>query len=146
MTSIRAKKRAVIQKGNGLVYNPETFLEQYKITQFHLVDDPQVILDGIEPFEMYGRKFIVFDTETHPYYASSKDVPEGVVRRWVGSGKRAVPQDYPFCISICDGTRAYSIFDTEENNFAKFKSLAPLFTDPSIEKIAHNITRENLVL
>ena len=92
----------------------------------------------IKPFEFKGRKFITFDTETHPYFTNSHLVPTNVVRRWVGSGKSAVPQDYPFCISICDGKNSYTMYDSVDNNFYKFRQLAPLFEDPSVEKIAHN--------
>jgi DNA polymerase-1 len=41
-------------------------------------------------------------------------------------------------MSICDGINSYSVFDSIDNGFEKFQQLAPLFEDPSIEKIAHN--------
>lgn len=135
---VQPKKMPVIKKGNGYTYNPQTFAKEHKVKNFYHIEDPQELLRLIKPFEFKGRKIIVFDTETHPEYSSSQDVPSTVVRRWVGKGKQAIPQDFPFCISICDGTNAYSIFDTVRNGFSKFKQLAPLFEDPSIEKIAHN--------
>lgn len=135
--TIQPKKRPKIQKGNGYSYNPATFAE-HVYSNFIEVEDPLELLMLVEPFEFKERKFITFDTETHPHFTSSHIVPTDVVRRWVGTGKQATPQDYPFCISICDGKNAYTIYDTVENNFAKFKQLAPLFEDPSIEKIAHN--------
>lgn len=135
---IQAKKRPVIQKGNGYVYNPQTFAKEHKVSNFHVVEDPQELLSLVKPFEFRGRKFITFDTETHPEFPNSRVVPNTVVRRWVGTGKKAVPQDFPFCISICDGKDSYTIFDTVRNGFEKFKQLAPLFEDPTIEKIAHN--------
>ena len=138
MAIIRPKKKAVIQKGTGYTYIAESFAKDHKVANFHEVDDPQEILQRIKPFELYNRKFITFDTETHAHFKSSSEVPKSVVRRWVGTGKSAHPQDYPFCMSICDGKNAYSIYDTVNNGFAKFKQLAPLFEDPSIEKIAHN--------
>jgi len=137
MGTIQPKKNAVIQKGMGYNYNPATFAE-HKVANFYTIDDPLDLLARVKPFVLNGRKFITFDTETHPYYQHSNQVPRRSVRRWVGTGKQAHPQDYPFCLSICDGTNAYSIFDTVENNFAKFRALAPLFEDPTIEKIAHN--------
>lgn len=146
MAVIQPKKQAVIKKGNGYMYIPATFAKEHAVANFYEVDDPQELLERIKPFEMFDRKFITFDTETHPYYKSSHDVPVGVVRRWVGKGKQAVPQDYPFCMSICDGTNAYSIIDSVDNGFEKFKQLQPLFADPSVEKIAHNTGRVNLVL
>ena len=121
-------------------------MKEHAVANFYETDDPQEILDNIKPFELEGRKFITFDTETHPYYKHSHLLPKTVVRRWVGTGKSAVPQDYPFCLSICDGTNAYTIYDSVENNFAKFKQLSPLFEDPSVEKIAHNAGRVNLAL
>ncbi len=146
MAVIKPKKAGVIQKGTGYMYNPETFAKEHKISNFYEIDDPLELLARVKPLEFRGRKFISFDTETHPYFKSSREVPKDIVRRWVGKGKSAVPQDFPFCISVCDGTNAFTIFDTVENNFAKFKQLAPLFEDPSVEKIAHNTGRVNLVL
>ena len=138
MAVIQSKKRPVIQKGNGYTYNAETFAKEHVYSNFIEVDDPIELLSLIEPFEFKGRKFITFDTETHPHFTNSHIVPASVVRRWVGTGKTATPQDYPFCLSICDGKNAYTIYDSVDNGFAKFKQLAPLFEDLSIEKIAHN--------
>jgi len=136
--AIQAKKRPVIKKGNVIVYHPETFAK-YKRANFIWAKTADEILDNVKPLELLGRRFITFDTETHPYFSSSHIVPIDVVRRWVGTGKQAVPQDYLFCISICDGTNAWVLFDSVENNFNEVKKLAPLFEDPTIEKIAHNI-------
>lgn len=138
MATIQPKKKPVIQKGNGYSYNPATFSKEHVYQNFIEVEDPKELLAKVEPFEFRGRKFITFDTETHPHFKNSHDVPPSVVRRWVGTGKQATPQDYPFCISICDGKNAYTIYDTVQNNFEKFKQLAPLFENPEIEKIAHN--------
>lgn len=138
MAVIQPKKKAVIQKGNGYTYVASTFAKEHIDKRFIEVDDPLELLRLVQPFEFRGRKFITFDTETHPHFASSHLVPRNVVRRWVGSGKTATPQDYPFCISVCDGKNAYTIYDSVQNDFSKFKQLAPLFEDPSIEKIAHN--------
>ena len=103
MAVIKPKKSGVIQKGAGYVYNPTTFSKEHKVSNFHIIDDPLEFLERVEPFEFRGRKFITFDTETHPYFKTSHEVPKHIVRRWVGTGKKAVPQDYPFCISVCDG-------------------------------------------
>lgn len=138
MAVIQPKKRPVIQKGTGYTYVAETFATEHAYDNFIEVEDPLELLRLVQPFEFRDRKFITFDTETHPHFAKSSQVPPSVVRRWVGSGKTATPQDYPFCISICDGKNSYTIYDTINNKFAKFKQLAPLFEDPSIEKIAHN--------
>lgn len=135
---IQAKKKPVIQKGKGYTYNPATFAKEHAKENFIEVDDPQELLNLVQPFEFRGRKFITFDTETHSHFRSSHDVPTHIVRRWVGKGKQAIPQDFPFCISICDGRNAYTIYDSVQNNFMKFKQLAPLFENPEIEKIAHN--------
>lgn len=138
MAVIQSKKIPVIKKGSGLTYIPDTFDKLHKVSNFHIVDDPLEILDAIKPFEFKGRSFISFDTETHPHYPNSHVVPPGVVRRWVRKGKQAIPQDYPFVISVCDKVNAYTIFDTVENGFENFKKLAPLFENPEVEKIAHN--------
>lgn len=138
MAIIQSKKKPVIQKGNGYTYNPETFAKEHKVSNFLEIDDPQELLKMVKPFELNGRRFITFDTETHPEFTNSHLLPTNVVRRWVGTGKKAVPQDYPFSLQICDGTNSYTIYDSIGNGFAKFKQLAPLFEDPTIEKIAHN--------
>ena len=138
MAVIQPKKKAVIQKGNGYSYNAATFAKEHIYPNFIEVDDPQELLKLVQPFEFKDRKFITFDTETHPYFSKSHHVPDNIVRRWVGSGKSATPQDFPFCLSICDGKYAYTIYDSIDNHFEKFKQLAPLFEDPTIEKIAHN--------
>ena len=138
MAVIQPKKKPVIQKGNGYSYNPATFAQEHVYPNFIELDDPLELLRRIEPFEFRGRKFITFDTETHPHFTSSHEVPPSVVRRWVGTGKQATPQDYPFSLQVCDGKNSYTIYDSVENNFAKFRQLAPLFEDPTIEKIAHN--------
>lgn len=138
MAVIQPKKNPVIQKGQGYSYNPLTFAKEHAVPHFIEVTDPQIILDNIVPFQIDGRKFITFDTETHPHFKSSQDVPKHIVRRWVGSGNKAVPQDFPFCFSICDGVHAYTLYDSIDNDFALFKQLAPLLQDPTIEKIAHN--------
>lgn len=138
MATIQPKKRPVIQKGNGYSYNPATFATEHAYDNFIEIEDPQEILSRIEPFEFNGRKFITFDTETHPYFNSSHHVPPNIVRRWVGTGKNAVPQDMPFSLQVCDGKNSFIIYDTVENNFEKFKQLAPLFEDETVEKIAHN--------
>ena len=136
--TIQAKKKPVIKKGTGYSYSAATFAKEHKVKNFHVVSTAEELLEAVEPFEMLGRRFVTFDTETHPYYANSKQVPESVVRRWVGSGKHATPQDYPFCISICDGKNCYTLYDSIENNFSEMRKLAPLLEDPTIEKIAHN--------
>lgn len=135
---IQPKKKPVIRKGTGYIYNPDTFAKEHKVSFFYATNSAEVVLANIEPFELDGRRFITFDTETHPYYKDSRDVPASKVRRWVGSGKHATPQDFPFCISICDGKKCYTLFDSVENNFAEMRKLAPMLEDPSVEKIAHN--------
>ena len=136
--AIQPKKRPVIQRGNGYSYNPETFAKEHKVANFYVVDTPEELLERVEPFEFRGRRFITFDTETHPFFTNSREVPISVVRRWVGSGKSASPQDFPFCISVCDGKNSYTLFDSVKDGFPKLRGLAPLLEDPSIEKIAHN--------
>lgn len=136
--AIQSRKRPIIQKGTGYNYIPESFEKDHKVHNFIVVETAQELLDNVQPFELFGRRFITFDTETHPHFRSSQDLPKTVVRRWVGTGKSATPQDYPFCISICDGKQSYTLFDTVDNDFAEARKLAPLFEDPSVEKIAHN--------
>lgn len=136
--SIQRKKTPVIKKGSGYTYNPATFAAEHKVPFFHVVETAEEMLRLIQPFEFRNRRFITFDTETHPHYLSSQQLPEWVVRRWVGTGKSATPQDYPFCISICDGKNSYTLFDSVDRDFSELRKLAPLLEDPTVEKIAHN--------
>ena len=136
--TIQPKRRPVVQRGTGYTYIADSFIKDHKVANFFEVASAEELLSRVEPFELMGRRFITFDTETHPYYRSSQDVPQSVVRRWVGTGKHATPQDYPFCISICDGKNSYTLFDSIDNDFAEMRKLAPLLEDPSVEKIAHN--------
>lgn len=136
--AIQPKKKPVIKKGTGYIYLPDSFEAEHAIDRFIVVNSAQELLDKVEPFELSGRRFITFDTETHPHFRHSTDVPPTVVRRWVGTGKSATPQDYPFCISICDGKYSYTLYDSVENDFAEMRKLAPLLENPFVEKIAHN--------
>lgn len=136
--AIRPKKKPVIQKGQSYSYNPATFAKNFKQKNFFVVDTAEELLRRVKPFEFMERRFITFDTETAAYFKSSQDLPAKVVRRWVGTGKSAAPQDYPFCISICDGVNSYTLFDSVENGFKELRALAPLLEDPAVEKIAHN--------
>lgn len=135
---IKPKKKPVIQKGEGFTYNPATFMAEHHVPFFYPDCTAEEVLAQVKPFEFIGRKFIFFDTETHPYFKSSKDVPKTVVRRWVGTGKKATPQDFPFSIQVCDGTHSFCVYDSVDNDFREFKKLAPLFEDPAIEFVAHN--------
>ena len=136
--AIQSKRKPVIQKGTGYTYNADTFDKEHKVANFFMVESAEELLQRVKPFELFGRRFITFDTETHPHYASSQQVPPSVVRRWVGSGKHANPQDFPFCISVCDGANSFTLFDSVADGFKQLKALAPLLEDDTIEKIAHN--------
>lgn len=142
MAVIQSKHVPVIKRGNSYTYDSATFLKDYPRPHYHTCTTAEEILEKCKYFEITefpGRKFITFDTETHPYYQNSHDVPTGVVRRWVGTGKQAIPQDYPFCISICDGTDCYTLFSSVEQGFEELRKLAPLLEDETIEKVAHNV-------
>lgn len=138
MADIRSKKKPVIQKGEGYVYNPATFYQEHHVEFFHEATDPQELLSVIKPLEFMGGRYIFFDTETHPYFASSHDLPPNVVRRWVDTGKKAKPQDFPFSMQFCGDSDAYIIHDSVDNGFRLFKQLAPLFLDPTITFVIHN--------
>ncbi len=138
---IKAKAAPVIKTGNNLSYDPKTFAEKVPENFYNLFEIDDSFIATIVPFTtalLPGRKFITFDTETTVKYESSAAVPLGKVRRWVGSGKSATPQDIPFVISICDANNCYTIWDSEENSWQNFRKLRPLFEDPSVEMIAHN--------
>lgn len=136
--AIQSKRKPVIQKGTGYSYNADTFDKEHKVSNFFVVDSAEELLQRVKPFELFGRRFITFDTETHPHFSNSQQVPASIVRRWVGSGKHANPQDFPFCISICDGTNSFTLYDNVTDGFKQLRALAPLLEDATLEKIAHN--------
>lgn len=127
------KPKSVIQRRDFEPYSEKNF----KAPANFIVCGPEKVLQELKPFELDGKKFIVIDTETHAVELASTDLTT-IVRRWVGSGKSAKPQDFPFCISICDGTNSYTVFDSYENGFTEFKKLAPILEDANICKIAQN--------
>ena len=131
-------RKAVIQKGTTFTYNPVTFANEHLVPNFYEVKTGEEMLAKVKPFEFMGRRFIFLDTETHPHFKNSHETPYNVVRRWVGKGKSATPQDYPFCISICDGVNAYTLYDSVDNNWNEIRKLKPLLEDPTIEKVIHN--------
>lgn len=122
----------VPKAGTNYSYNAETFAD-HMLPNFIEVTDPKVIVDRFSKVPRF-----VFDTETTAMRIGNQEVPTSIVRRYVGTGKKATPQDYPFCISFCDGEVAWTLYDTLENDFAKFKQVACLFEDDTIEKVAHN--------
>ncbi len=127
------KRNAVIQKGTTYSYNPATFKQEHTIQNFHEVDDPTIILRAFENVSRFS-----FDSETHTTGLNIKEQPASIVRRWVGTGKDAKPQDFPFCFSFCDGKQCYTIYDDLDNRFEKFKALRELLEDTTREKIIHN--------
>lgn len=128
----------IISKTNSIKRADEHILEMPIIEHFYTAQNAQQIIDNIDPFIIHGRKFITFDTETHKHDIENHEV-KNTVRRWIGSGKTAKAQDYPFVVSICDGKKAYTLYDYPENNYNEFKKLSVIFEDPDIHKIAHNI-------
>lgn len=137
---IQAKATNIVAKGMQQ-YDPATF-EQFKQPNFFECS-AEYVLANIRPatFDFLpGYKFIDFDTETFFTGIAAGSLPANVVRRWIKtSSSKYIPNDFPFCISVCDGTNAFVVYDTLQNKFAEFKKLAPLLEDRSISKIGHNI-------
>lgn len=121
-------------------YNPATFQEH--ICPRFVVATAEQVLDEIQPHEfpfLPGEKYIAVDTETFAYGSiASTRMPFNVQRRHIKRGSKYIPNDFPFCYSICDGNKSFVVYDTLENHFAEFRKLRPLFGDRSIGKIAHN--------
>jgi DNA polymerase I len=137
--NIQPKRKSVIKPGTNFSYNPATFAKEHKVTNFYETNRASDVLRLIKPFERLGRKFIVLDTEDFASKEKNHDLPANFVRRWIGSGKKAIPVDTPFCISLCDGTNAITLYDSAENGFAEFKKLeADILHNAEIEKIFHN--------
>lgn len=138
--AIKAKTDMTIVSRATTRYDPATFSELKK-PQFIEATAEQV-LDMIEPHEfsfLPGEKYIAVDTETFAYAGIHNNrMPANVVRRYIKRGSKYIPNDFPFCYSICDGKHSFVVYDTLENHFNEFHKLRPLFGDRSIGKIAHN--------
>ena len=139
--AIQSKYTATILPRSVATYNPATFHELEK--PFLHEATAEQVLDEIKPMEfdfLPGEKYIAVDTETFAYaQISSNRMPANVQRRWIKRGSKYIPNDFPFCYSICDGTQSFVVYDTLENHFNEFKKLKPLFSDRNVGKIGHNL-------
>ena len=138
MANIKPKRNCVIQPGTNYSYNASTFLAEHQVPNFYIVESADELLSKVKPQDFGDFRFISFDTETFGSGLHANQLPPNVVRRWVGKGKGAAPQDFPFCISICDGVNSFILYDTLENKFQQLKYLSEIFEDKSIDKVAHN--------
>lgn len=136
--AIKSKKTATIKQGTNYSYNKDTFIKEHKMPNSFETNKAEDVLKLMKPFTFMGRKFIVLDTEDYPLPRKNNTMPKYIVRRWVGTGKKATPVDVPFCMSFCDGVNMITLYDTWENNYAEFAKLAPLLEDPEVEMIFHN--------
>jgi DNA polymerase-1 len=138
MAVIQPKRKSVIKKGTNYSYNPATFLKEHKMPNSYETNRAEDVYRLIKPFDFMGRKFLVLDTEDYPTPTKSHDMPYNVVRRWIGTGKKAVPVDLPFCMSFCDGNNMVTLYDTAENNWNEIREMKDWLEDRNIEKIFHN--------
>lgn len=140
MTIKRKTADAVIVPKHFIHYDPATFADQ-KAPQF-LEVSAEELLAQIRPMEfdfLPGRRIIAVDTETYFTGVPSNSMPANVVRRCIHiSQSKTIPNDFPFCISICDGTHSFVVYDTLQNGFAEFHKLMPLLMDMSIDKVGQN--------
>lgn len=139
--AIKSKLGATIVPRVAAHYDPTTF-ENYKKPIFVEATAEQV-LDEIKPKEfefLPGKKFIAVDTETFAFtQIANNRMPSNVQRRWIKRGSKYIPNDFPFCYSICDGLHSYVVYDTLENKWGEFRKLRPLLGDRSVGKIGHNL-------
>lgn len=139
--AIVAKHGATIVPRSIAQYDPRTFGELKK--PFFIEASAEQVLDEIKPMEfdfLPGDRFIAIDTETFAYpQIDNNRMPVTVQRRWIKRGSKYIPNDFPFCYSISDGTHSFVVYDTLQNKWAEFKKLQPLFGDRSISKVGHNI-------
>jgi len=141
--SIVSKQTAVIVPKNLVHYDPATFAAQ-KMPNFQEVTAEEA-LDRIKPVDLGvlpDKKIISIDTETFYTGVPSNRMPANVVRRWIkpsSSGSKYIPNDFPFCISLCDATNSFVVYDTLENQFREFQKLEPLLMDRSVAKTGHNM-------
>ena len=132
----RAASLATILPKFSTVYDPIAFKDQM-MPNFKEVTAEELI-DQIKPLEFRGMRLISVDTETFYTGVRANKLPGEVVRRWIKSDSKTIPNDFPFCISMCDGTNAFVVYDTLQNGFKEFKKLEAILMDRSIDKIAHN--------
>lgn len=127
-----------IKTRSYLNYSPEAVAE---LAHNNFIEcTAEYCLEHIKPSEIpfLPGKWICFDTETEPTGIPANRMPANVIRRWIKRGSKEVPNDFPFCFSICDGTTSYVIYDRWETGFKELKKLKPLLEDPSINKCLHN--------
>lgn len=128
-----------IKQRSWLNYSPEAVLS---CAHDNFIEcTAEYCLEHIKPAEIPGLpgKWICFDTETEPTGIPANRMPANVVRRWIKRGSKEIPNDFPFCYSICDGTTSYVIYDSWTNGFKELKKLRPLLEDPNINKCGHNL-------
>ena len=139
--AIVSKHSATIVPRSIAQYDPRTFSQLQK--PFLLEATAEQVLDEIQPMEfslMPGERFIAIDTETFAYpQIDNNRMPATVQRRWIKRGSKYIPNDFPFCYSICDGHKSFVVYDTLQNKWGEFKKLQPLLGDRSISKVGHNI-------
>lgn len=139
--TIKAKSDATIVAKTSIHYDPASF-EEHKQPNFIDATAEQV-LDCIKPicFDFLpDKKLIAVDTETYYTGVKNNSLPAMVVRRWIkGRSAKYIPNDFPFCVSISDGTNCFAVYDTLQNKFAEFKKLMPLLNDRDIAKCGHNM-------
>lgn len=137
MAVIQPKRKSVIKKGINYSYDAATFA-QHKMSNSYETDKAEDVFKLIKPFEFIGRKFLVLDTEDYPANIKNHDIPPNIVRRWIGSGKKATPVDLPFCISFCDGNNMVTLYSSAKDDWAELRKMVVWLEDPTIEKIFHN--------
>lgn len=138
MIQAKSSQAAIVAK-DYVDYNPETFKGDDRFIEC----TAEYALAHIEPatFDFLpGKKFLFFDTETYYTGIPANRMPAAVVRRYIKSGSKDIPNDFPFCISLCDGKHSYVIYDDIMNKYAEMRKLSELLSDPSIDKVAHNTT------
>ena len=138
--AIKAKNSAVIVPKHMLHYESGSFAD-HKDPRF-MEASAEMVLRMVQPIRfdfLPNEKFIAVDTETFYTGIDNNRLPGTVVRRWIQQGSKYYPNDFPFCISLSDGTHCFAVYDTLENGFKEFKKLAPILFDPTISKIGHNM-------
>lgn len=139
--AIKAKSKATFVERSTVHYEKGNFAQHEK-PYFKEVTAEQVLAQ-IKPITfdfLPAVKLIAIDTETFYTGVPNNRLPSTVVRRWIKTHSGDyIPNDFPFCISISDGTNSFAVYDTLENGFKEFKKLKPLLEDTTVHKVGHNI-------
>lgn len=127
------KPKLTIKSGVSYIYDPATFAQ-------YIPEWSIEVKTAEEMIKLFKDDTLLFmDTEDKPLPVNNEDVPEGIVRRFIDSGKKAKPVDVPFIVSIGNGKVFASLFDMDwEHGLPEITKLKAWIESVKTEKVFHN--------